>query len=98
MQTNSIMQIINSFAPILIITFIFIFFIFRPQYKKANEHKKMLAALKTGDRIITNAGLIGTIEKIDGEIIHLMISEQVIIQILKNAVIEIYDEKKFLSK
>ncbi len=98
MQTNSLMQILNSFAPLLLITFIFIIFVFRPQYKKANEHKKMLANLKNDDEVITSSGLIGKITKIENNIVHLKISENQEIKIIKSAILEIYDETKFLGK
>jgi preprotein translocase subunit YajC len=95
MQTNSLMQILNSFAPLLLITFIFIFFVFRPQYKKAAEHKKMLASLKQGDEVLLTSGIIGEIVEIEGEIIKLKISFNQEIQIIKTAIMEIFDEKKF---
>jgi preprotein translocase subunit YajC len=100
MQTNSLMQILNSFTPLLLITFIFIFFVFRPQYKKASEHKKMLASLKIGDKILTTSGLIGKIIGIDGELIELDISSNengsdLKIKIIKNSILELFDEKKF---
>ncbi len=95
MQTNSLMQIINSLAPILLITLIFIFFVFRPQYKKATEHKKMLLGLKIGENVILTSGIIGEISNIDGEIILLKISKNQEIKILKNSILEIFDEKKY---
>lgn len=37
------------------------FFMIRPQMKKAKEHKKMVAELKVGDKIVTTAGIHGKI-------------------------------------
>jgi preprotein translocase subunit YajC len=40
------------------------FFTIRPQRKKQQETVKMLQALQKGDKIITNAGIYGTIENV----------------------------------
>ena len=36
-------------------------FLFRPQQKKAKEHRQMLSTLKVGDKIVTSTGIIGVI-------------------------------------
>jgi len=58
---------ISSFAPLILIFVIFYFLLIRPQSKKAKEHKQMLEDLKKGDKILTNGGIHGVIEDIDGE-------------------------------
>lgn len=97
MLSPAIMQLLNSLAPIIIITLIFIFLIFRPQYKKANEHKKMLANLKIGDEILTHSGMVGKIKKIDDNLITLEISQDVDIQLAKGTILEIFDKNKFIT-
>ena len=94
MESTNLMQMLNSLAPILIITFIFIFLIFRPQYKKANEHKKLLASLQNNDEIITSSGSIGKITNIDGEIVTLEVSNGVMVQIVKQSILEKFDREK----
>ena len=52
---------------ILMIVFMlgaFYFLMIAPQRKKQKEHDKMLAALKSGDEIVTNGGLYGTITNV----------------------------------
>ena len=57
----------NSSSPLamlpLLLAFlvIFYFLLWRPQAKRQKEHKAMLAALKKGDRIVTNGGLYATV-------------------------------------
>ncbi len=53
-----------SLLPLLLIFVVFYLFLIRPQQKKAQEHKNVLAALKRGDRIVTNGGLIGVVTKV----------------------------------
>ena len=40
------------------------FFMIAPQRKKQKEHEKMLAALQSGDEIVTNGGIFGTITNV----------------------------------
>lgn len=55
---------IMQFMPIILIFVIFYFLMIRPQQKKAKEHQAMLLAIRRGDRIVTNGGLIGQVSKV----------------------------------
>ncbi len=50
-----------SFFPLLVIMGIFYFIIIAPQRKQQKETEKMQSALKKGDRVITNSGILGTV-------------------------------------
>jgi len=43
---------------------IFYFMIFRPQSKRAKEHKNLMASMGKGDEVLTGGGLVGKISKI----------------------------------
>jgi preprotein translocase subunit YajC len=45
----------------VLIFVIFYFLLIRPQSKERQRHEGMLKALKKGDEIVTNGGLIGTV-------------------------------------
>ena len=47
--------------PLVLIMVVFYFFMIRPQVKKAKDHKKLVADLKKGDKIVTTAGIHGRI-------------------------------------
>ncbi len=57
-----------SFVPIILMVLIFYFLLIRPQQKRQKQHAAMIEALKAGDTILTNAGIIGTIHSVDGNI------------------------------
>ena len=57
-----------SFMPIILMVVIFYFLLIRPQQKRQKQHAVMLDALKAGDTVLTNAGMIGTIYSIDGNV------------------------------
>ena len=51
--------------------------------KKVNE---MLKNLKTGDKIITNGGIYGTIVGLEDEAVQLRIAEQVKVKVSRSAI------------
>lgn len=55
------MEQIGQFLPMLLIIVVFYFFMIRPQMKKAKDHKKFVAELKKGDKVITLSGIHGKI-------------------------------------
>ncbi len=64
------------------------FFMIRPQQKKQKEHQKMLASLKTGDKVVTNSGMMGTIVHIhdDKNKVVLKVADQVKVEFVKNSI------------
>jgi len=75
---------IGKFIPLILIFVIFYFFLIRPQQKKVKEHKIMVENLKRGDKVITSAGIIGTVERIiDNEKAEIQIAENVKVEVIK---------------
>ncbi|MBI5624851.1 MAG: preprotein translocase subunit YajC [Elusimicrobia bacterium] len=77
---------IVSLIPIVAIFLIFYFLLIRPQQKEAEKHKKMLEALKKGDRVLTNAGFYGTIIGLKGDDLEVRFSDSVKLQMARSAV------------
>ncbi|GAD80728.1 preprotein translocase subunit YajC [Vibrio ezurae] len=46
---------------------IFYFMIYRPQSKRAKEHKNLLASMTKGDEVLTSGGLVGKIASVSEE-------------------------------
>ncbi len=76
-QGNPVM----AFLPLIIMFAIFYFLLIRPQQKKAKEHRATLAALKKGDRVLTNGGIYGRITGIEGDVLNLELGTNVEIKI-----------------
>ena len=58
----------GSFVPLILIFAIMYFLLIRPQQKKMKEHQAMVAALRRGDRVITQGGIKGKVTKVkEGE-------------------------------
>jgi preprotein translocase subunit YajC len=54
---------------------IFYVMLILPQQRQRKKMQAMLGALKSGDKVITNAGIYGTISGIDGETVILKIAD-----------------------
>jgi preprotein translocase subunit YajC len=58
------MEAFAQFIPLILIFAIMYFLLIRPQQKKVKEHQAMVAALRRGDEIVTQGGIIGKISKV----------------------------------
>ena len=57
----------GSFVPLILIFGIMYFLLIRPQQKKMKDHKAMIAAVRRGDQIVTQGGVIGKVSKVKDE-------------------------------
>ena len=51
----------NPLIPVILMVVIFYLVLFLPMRRRQRKHEDMLAALKTGDEVATNGGLVGTV-------------------------------------
>jgi len=65
---------------------IFYFLMWRPQSKRAKEHRNLVSGLNKGDEVITSGGMAGKITKVAEEFVVVEVSEGVEIKIQKVAV------------
>jgi preprotein translocase subunit YajC len=63
------------------------FLMIAPQLKKQKQHEKMLAALTSGDEIVTTGGIYGTITKVGDSSLQLQIANNVRIEVSRAAVV-----------
>lgn len=50
-----------AFLPMILLVVVFYFILIRPQQQRAKQQNKLLAALKSGDEVVTAAGIVGTV-------------------------------------
>ena len=79
---SAIMQLVFFGGFILI----FYFLMWRPQSKRAKEHKNLVSELSKGDEVITNGGIAGKISKVSEDFIRVEVAEGVEIKIQKVAI------------
>lgn len=58
---------IVGFLPIILIFGIFYFLLFLPMQRQKKKQQKMLSELQSGEKILTNGGVIGTITKVEDD-------------------------------
>ena len=63
-------------------------FLIRPQQKKLKEHQAMLDALRRGDQIITQGGIVGKIVKVkdDANEVEVEIAKGVNVRVVKSTI------------
>ena len=65
---------------------VFYFLLIRPQQKKQKGHQQMLSALKVGDQVVTQGGMLGKITGFTDPYVVLEIQEKVRIKVLRSSV------------
>jgi len=74
----------------LILVVIFWFLIFRPQQKRLKAQQTMIAAIRRGDTVVTNGGIVGKVTKaIDGEDLEVEIAQGVKVKIVRGMVADV---------
>lgn len=79
-------NLLVSMMPLVFIFVIFYFLLIRPQQKKAKDHEKLIQAVKTGDQVVTNAGIHGTVANVKEKTIIIKIADNVKVEFDRGAV------------
>ena len=73
-------------VPILLIFAIFYFLLLAPMRKRQKQHQALLGALKRGDKVVTNGGLLGEIAAVEEKVVHLKLADNVRVRVAKSAI------------
>ncbi len=77
---------IESILLILAMFAVLYFLMIRPQMKRAKEHKAMVEGLQKGDEVVTSAGILGRVTKLDEQHITVSIAANVEVQMQRQAI------------
>lgn len=77
---------IVSLLPLLLVFAVMYFFMIRPQQKRQKEQTAFIDGLEKGQDVVTASGIIGKINKIEGNIITLQIATNTFIRVTKSAI------------
>ena len=84
---------LGSLLPMMLIMFAVIYFLMiRPEQKKQKQRQAMLQAIKKGDRVITSAGILGTVGTIKDNTVMVKIAENTIVEFTKSAVTSVINK------
>lgn len=86
MDGNALAQ----FAPLILIFAIMYFLLIRPQQKKLKAHQAMVAAVRRGDQVVTQGGIIGKVSKVkDDEEVEVEIATGVKVRVIKSTISQV---------
>jgi preprotein translocase subunit YajC len=90
---------LGGFAiPMICMVVIFYFMAIRPQSKRQKELANLVAALKTGDKVVTSSGIHGIISNVkEGSTLILKIADNVKIEIDKASIATVVSDDKSSS-
>ncbi len=77
---------LSSFIPIILIFVIMYFVLFRPQMRRQKDQQRLVSALKTGDRVVTSAGIHGIITNVKDTTVTVKVADNVKLEMEKSAV------------
>lgn len=63
-----------------------------PQRKQRQKQQELMRTLDVGDEVLTNGGIVGTITFVEDDLYHLEIDTDVVIRVVKTAVVRSTDE------
>lgn len=88
----------SSMASLLMLVgFLVIFYLmlWRPQAKRAKEHRALISNLARGDEVLTSGGLVGRVNKISDDFVTLEIANGVEIKVQKSSIANVLPKGTF---
>lgn len=80
------------FGWIALMIMIFYFILIRPQQRREKERRALLAAVKTGDRVLFGGGMIGVVANADEKTFTIKIADKVKVEVIRGAVSQVLDK------
>lgn len=80
------MESLGTLLPIILIGVVFYLLIMRPARTRQRKQMEMMSALTPGTRVMTTAGVYGTVVSIDEDDAELEIAPGVVIRVVKAAI------------
>ena len=87
-------QMVTTFVTFGLVILIFYFLIIRPQNKKQKEAKKMIAALKKGDKVVSIGGINGTVVSVKEQSTVVKVDDNTKLEFSKSAISSVVNESK----
>ena len=98
-QPSFVQQLLTGPGPIMaLVVAVMYFLVFRPQNQKAQEQRKMLAALKRNDEVVTTGGIIGRIHEVGDKVLTLEVAPNVRLRVERTQIAGISSYKASSKK
>jgi preprotein translocase subunit YajC len=76
-----------SLLPLLAIFALFWLLVIRPAHRRQKRMRTVQQELSVGDEVLTNAGIFGTVARLDGDRIGLEVADGVVVSMARGAVV-----------
>jgi len=87
------MEAFGQFIPLILIFGIMYFLLIRPQQQKLKQHQAMVAALRRGDQVVTQGGLIGKVNKVkDDNEVEVELAEGVKVRVVRSTIAQVLNK------
>ncbi len=83
---------LDAFGPFLLplgLIVLFYFMILRPQQQRMKQHQATISAVKRGDTVVLNSGIIGKIARVDETEAAVEIAPNVTVKVVKSTISEV---------
>lgn len=87
------MEAFGQFIPLILIFAIMYFLLIRPQQQKLKKHQAMVTALRRGDQVVTQGGVIGKVSKIkDDNEVEVEVADGVRVRIVRGTIAQVINK------
>jgi preprotein translocase subunit YajC len=82
-------EMLLQFLPLIALGVLFYFLMIRPQQKRMKQHQQMIGALKRGDQVVLNDGVIGKVVRVEDREVGVEIATGVTVKVVKSMIGEV---------
>ncbi len=83
----------SMLIPMVLVFAIMYFLIIRPQQKQVKAHKAMVEALRRGDQVVTQGGIVGKVSKVQEDgMIEVEIADGVKVKVLRHTITSVLNK------
>ena len=82
-------EMLLQFLPLIALGVLFYFLMIRPQQKRVKQHQQMIGALKRGDQVVLNDGVIGKVVRVEDREVGVEIATGVTVKVVKTMIGEV---------
>lgn len=86
-----------QFIPLILIFAIMYFLMIRPQQKRLKQHREMVGALKKGDQVVTQGGLLGKVTSVRDDELEVEISQGVRVRVVRSTIAQVVSKTEPLA-
>lgn len=78
-----------QFIPLILIFLIMYFLMIRPQQKRLRAHRDMVGALKKGDHVVTQGGILGRVTNVRDDELEVEIGQGVKVRVVRSTIAQV---------